>query len=192
MNQMTKNELRQKYRALRDSFGEEFINKASNSTSNNLQKIEEFVKADIVLLYYPTKNEISPLPIFEICLKMGKTVAFPVCQKESTTLMFKKVTSLDMFSPSSFGIFEPNEECEIIIPTEKTICITPALLFSKKGHRLGYGKGYYDRFLKDFNGISIGFSYSDCVLDFIPHDTYDIPLDMIITESEVLKIAQEN
>ena len=188
----SKNELRQKYRALRDSFGEEFINKASNSTSNNLQKIEEFVKADIVLLYYPTKNEISPLPLFEICLKMGKTVAFPVCQKESTTLMFKKVTSLDMFSPSSFGIFEPNEECEIIIPTEKTICITPALLFSKDGHRLGYGKGYYDRFLKDFNGISIGFSYSDCVLDFIPHDTYDIPLDMIITESEVLKIAQEN
>ena len=192
MNKMTKNELRQKYRALRDSFGEEFINKASYSTSNNLQKIEEFVKADIVLLYYPTKNEISPLPLFEICLKMGKTVAFPVCQKESTTLMFKKVTSLDMFSPSSFGIFEPNEECEIIIPTEKTICITPALLFSKKGHRLGYGKGYYDRFLKDFNGIAVGFSYSDCVLDFIPHDTYDIPLDMIITESEVLKIAQEN
>ena len=192
MNQMTKNELRQKYRALRDSFGEEFINKASYSTSNNLQKIEEFVKADIVLLYYPTKNEISPLPLFEICLKMGKTVAFPVCQKESTTLMFKKVTSLDMFSPSSFGIFEPNEECEIIIPTEKTICITPALLFSKKGHRLGYGKGYYDRFLKDFNGISVGFSYSDCVLDFIPHDAHDIPLDMIITESEVLKIAQEN
>ena len=192
MNQMTKNELRQKYRALRDSFGEEFINKASNSTSNNLQKTEEFINADIVLLYYPTKNEISPLPIFEICLKMGKTVAFPVCQKESTTLMFKKVTSLDMFSPSSFGIFEPNEECEIIIPTEKTICITPALLFSKDGHRLGYGKGYYDRFLKDFNGISVGFSYSDCVLDFIPHDTYDIPLDMIITESEVLKIAQEN
>ena len=192
MNQMTKNELRQKYRALRDSFGEEFINKASYSTSNNLQKIEEFVKADIVLLYYPTKNEISPLPLFEICLKMGKTVAFPVCQKESTTLMFKKVTSLDMLSPSSFGIFEPNEECEIIIPTEKTICITPALLFSKKGHRLGYGKGYYDRFLKDFNGISVGFSYSDCVLDFIPHDAHDIPLDMIITESEVLKIAQEN
>ena len=192
MNKMTKNELRQKYRALRDSFGEEFINKASYSTSNNLQKIEEFVKADIVLLYYPTKNEISPLPLFEICLKMGKTVAFPVCQKESTTLMFKKVTSLDMLSPSSFGIFEPNEECEIIIPTEKTICITPALLFSKKGHRLGYGKGYYDRFLKDFNGISVGFSYSDCVLDFIPHDAHDIPLDMIITESEVLKIAQEN
>lgn len=192
MNQMTKNELRQKYRALRDSFGEEFISKASYSTSNNLQQIEEFVNADTVLLYYPTKNEISPLPIFEICLKMGKTVAFPVCQKESTTLMFKKVTSLDMFSPSSFGIFEPNEECEIIIPTEKTICITPALLFSKKGHRLGYGKGYYDRFLKDFNGIAVGFSYSDCVLDFIPHDTYDIPLDMIITESEVLKIAQEN
>ena len=189
---MTKNELRQKYRALRDSFGEEFINKASNLASSNLQKTEEFKNADIVLLYYPTKNEISPLPLLKICLKMGKTVAFPVCQKESTTLIFKKVTSLDMLSPTNFGIFEPNEECEIIIPTEKTICITPALLFSKDGHRLGYGKGYYDRFLKDFNGISVGFTYSECVLDCIPNETHDIPLDMIITESEVLKIAQKN
>lgn len=192
MNKMTKNELRQKYRALRDRFGEEFINKASNLASSNLQKTEEFKNADIVLLYHPTKNEISPLPLLDICLKMGKTVAFPVCQKESTTLIFKKVTSLDMLSPSNFGIFEPNEECEIIIPTEKTICITPALLFSKDGHRLGYGKGYYDRFLKDFNGISVGFTYSECVLDFIPNETHDIPLDMIITESEVLKIAQKN
>ena len=192
MNKMTKNELRQKYRALRDSFGEEFINDASNLASSNLQKTEEFKNSDIVLLYHPTKNEISPLPLLKICLKMGKTVAFPVCQKESTTLIFKKVTSLDMLSPSNFGIFEPNEECEIIIPAEKTICITPALLFSKDGHRLGYGKGYYDRFLKDFNGISLGFTYSECVLDFIPNETHDIPLDMIITESEVLKIAQKN
>lgn len=192
MNKMTKNELRQKYRALRDSFGEEFISKASNSTSNNLQKTEEFKNADIVLLYYPTKNEISPLPLFEICLKMGKTVAFPVCQKESSTLVFKKVTSLDMLLPSSFGILEPNENCKAITLNENTICITPALLFSKKGHRLGYGKGYYDRFLKDFSGISVGYSYSACVLDSFPHDAHDIPLDMIITESEVLKIAQEN
>ena len=192
MNKMTKNELRQKYRALRDSFGEEFISKASYLASNNLQKTEEFKNADIVLLYYPTKNEISPLPLFEICLKMGKTVAFPVCQKESSTLVFKKVTSLDMLLPSSFGILEPNEYCKAITLNENTICITPALLFSKKGHRLGYGKGYYDRFLKDFNGISVGYSYSACVLDSIPHDAHDIPLDMIITESEVLKIAQEN
>ena len=192
MNKMTKNELRQKYRALRDSFGEEFINDASNLASSNLQKIEEFKNADIVLLYYPTKNEISPLPLFEICLKMGKTVAFPVCQKESTTLIFKKVTSLDMLSPSNFGIFEPNEDCEIIIPTENTICITPALLLSKDGYRLGYGKGYYDRFLKDFNGINMGFSYSACVLDCIPHDAHDIPSNVIITEREVLYIAQKN
>ena len=67
MNKMTKNELRQKYRDLRDSFGEEFINKASNLASSNLQKTEEFKNADIVLLYHPTKNEISPLPLLEIC-----------------------------------------------------------------------------------------------------------------------------
>ena len=192
MKSLNKNELRQKYRALRDSFGEEFISAASQRACENIQKNKEFINADIILLYYPTKNEISPLPLFEICLKMGKTVAFPVCQKDGTNLIFKKVTSLDMLSPSNFGIFEPNEDCETVDLTKNTLCITPALVFSKDGHRLGYGKGYYDRFLINFIGTSTGFSYSALVCDTLPHDKHDIPLNMIITESEVLKIAQKN
>ena len=189
---MNKNELRQKYRALRDSFGEEFIKKASVDACENLQNTKEFINADTVLLYYPINNEISALPLFENCLKMGKTVAFPVCQTKTSTLVFKKVNSFDDLAPSIFGLFEPKEDCEIVIPTEKTLGITPALAFSCDGHRLGYGKGYYDRFFMNFNGISVGFSYSQLICDKIPHDEYDIPLDMIITESEVRRIAQKN
>ncbi len=192
MNRMNKNELRQKYRALRDSFGEEFIEKVSQNTCKNLATSKEFINADTILLYYPIRNEISPLPLFEICLKMGKTVAFPVCQTENSTLIFKKVNSLDALARSIFGLSEPNDDCEAITPTEKTLCITPAIAFSRDGYRLGYGKGYYDRFLQNFNGISVGFSYSELVFDQIPHDKHDISLDMIITESEVLHIAQKN
>ena len=192
MNTTNKNELRQKYRALRDSFGEDFIEKASALACQNLINSREFLTADTILLYYPTKNEISPLPIFEICLKMGKTVAFPICQKESTTLLFRKTSALNELFLSSFGIFEPTSDSEQITPNEKTLCVVPALLFSQNGHRLGYGKGYYDRFLKNFNGTSAGLSYSSLVLDSIPHDEHDVPLDMIVTEREVLKIAQKN
>lgn len=192
MNNTSKNELRQKYRALRDSFGEEFIEKASRSACESLIKCKEFMDAETILLYYPIKNEISPLPLFEMCLKMGTTVAFPTCQKENSTLVFKKVTTLGELLRSNFGLFEPNENCEIISLTKNTLCIVPALVFSRSGHRLGYGKGYYDRFLADFNGVSVGLSYSTFVLDEIPHDKHDIPLDMIITESEVFKIAQKN
>ena len=189
MNTSNKNELRQKYRALRDSFGEEFIENASKSACENLSKSEVFKSADTVLLYYPIKNEISPIPLFELCLKTGKTVAFPVCQVENSTLIFKKVNTLNSLSNSIFGLLEPQDDCKIVTPTENTLCLVPALVFSCDGYRLGYGKGFYDRFLADFRGTSIGFSYSSLVLDTIPHDKHDIKLDMIITESEVLKFA---
>ena len=189
---MTKKELRQKYRNFRDSFGEEFIQKASMTACENIANTEEFIDADTVLLYYPINNEISPLPLFELCLKMGKTVAFPICKTENSTLIFRQIKTLDDLSLSTFNLFEPNENCEEINCSKNTLCLVPALLFSRKGHRLGYGKGFYDRFLADFEGISVGFSYSLAILDEIPKENHDIPLNMIITESEVLKIASKN
>lgn len=192
MNKITKNELRQKYRPIRDSFGEEFINVTSKLVCDRLASTQEFINADTILLYYPIKNEISPLPLFEICLKMKKTLAFPVCQKQTSTLIFKEVSSLNDLCQSTWGILEPNHNCKEIIPNKNTLCIVPALAFSRDGHRLGYGKGYYDRFLEKFNGKSMGISYSLLLLNELPHDKHDISVDIIVTESEVLKIANKN
>ena len=184
-----KNELRQKYRALRDSFGEEFIKNSSKSACELFIKSECFQNADVLLLYYPIKNEISPLPLIEAAQKMGKKIAFPICNTESNTLTFRIINSIDELIPSRFGISEPLLSNESPILTERTLAIIPAIAFSKDGHRLGYGKGYYDRFLHNFKGISIGFSYSALVLDSIPQKAHDVPLKMIITESEVLSFA---
>lgn len=186
----SKNELRQKCRALRDSFGEEFIKNASKSACENLEKCQEFIDADTVLLYYPIKSEISPLPLFDVCSKVGKRVAFPVCQNENSTLIFKKVISVNDFKCTPVGLFEPIDDCEVISCGENAVCIVPALAFSKEGHRLGYGKGFYDRFLSDFKGKSVGFSYSALVFDCVSHEKHDVPVDIIITESEVLKIVK--
>ena len=192
MNKMTKNELRQKYRIIRNTFGEEFVKEASRLACQNIEKSEAFLNADTVLLYYPIKNEISPLPLFELCLRMGKEVAFPVCQNEVLSLEFRKISSLDELSNAIFGISEPNSSCEIASLTKNTLCLVPAIAFSKSGHRLGYGKGFYDRFLTNFEGISAGFSYSTLVLDSLPHEVHDIPLAMIVTESEVMYFAEKN
>ncbi len=184
-----KNELRRSCRALRDGFGEEFIERVSACACKNLMKSNEFVNADTVLLYFPVKNEISPLPIFEFALTLGKKVAFPVCNKENNTLVFRRVTNLNQFTRSSFGPFEPNDECKEVTPNERTLCIVPALLFSKNGYRIGYGGGYYDRFLLNFTGTSVGFIYSELLCDNLAPEAHDIPVNMIITESEVLYIA---
>lgn len=190
MNQTNnKTLLRQKCRNLRDSFGEKIIENASMAASELFSKTEVFEKADIILFYYPIKNEISPMPLIEMTQKMGKKIAFPICNTEQNTLSFRTVNSIDELIPSHFGIPEPPSSNETPIWTERTIVIVPALAFSKDGQRLGYGKGFYDKFLREFMGISVGFSYSSLVLDSIPIDKHDIPLKMIVTESEVLYFA---
>ena len=194
MNQLinTKEQLRKSYLALRNDFDEEYIKSASLGLCELLASTDEFNIAKTILLYYPIKNEISPLSIFEIAKKEGKSVAFPVCNKDSTTLTFKKVDDMSQLKKSTFGICEPKESCHNICLDKHTLCVVPALAFSKEGHRLGYGMGYYDRFLENFEGKSIGLSYSKLLCDTLPQDEHDIPLDIIITESEVLYIAEKN
>lgn len=189
VNASQKIALRDKYRRLRDGFDLQTVEDKSKTACGLLLESREFAFSDTVLLYYPIKNEISPLPILKIAQDSGKTVAFPVCDKEHGRLLFRKVSDINDLSPSSFGLFEPDGRFEEVIPNERTLCVVPALLFSRNGHRLGYGAGYYDRFLLDFRGISAGLSYSELVVDELPSEAHDVPLKMLVTESEVLYFA---
>ena len=191
MNELSKkkDQLRQSARNKRHSFSEKYIEESSKLACERLISSEEYISAKTILIYYPIKNEISPLPIIHLAIRDGKQIALPVCNKENRTLTFKKVTSISDLKSASFGIPEPKDYCENIELNEHALCLVPALLFSRDGHRLGYGMGYYDGFLKNFAGKSIGFSYSALLCDSLPHEEHDIPLDMIITESEVLYIA---
>ena len=189
---ISKKELRKEARALRESFSHEQIEDMSARACKILSSVKEFAKADTILIYYPIKNEISPLPIISIAKELGKRIAFPLCDKESRTLGFKEIDDISLLMPSDFGLYEPSPDSSDAIITQNTLCVVPALLFSREGHRLGYGMGYYDRFLEGFIGKSIGLTYSYLLRDAIPHNAHDVPLDMIITESEVLYFAKEN
>ena len=96
----------------------------------------------------------------------------------------------DHLSPAKFGLFEPNNTCPILIPDEKTLCIVPAIAFDENGDRLGYGKGFYDRFLRDFKGTSVGLTCSDLLVKQLPTDPHDTPVKIVITESEIIKIPK--
>ena len=93
-------------------------------------------------------------------------------------------------SPAKFGLLEPNNTCPILIPDEKTLCIVPAIAFDENGDRLGYGKGFYDRFLKDFKGASVGIVHSELLVKQLPTDPHDTPVKIVITESEIIKIPK--
>lgn len=180
-----KKELRKKYLEQRKALDAKYRADAESRALQNLVSTKEFSLADKLFLYYPIKSEADPLPLLEIARSQGKKVAFPKCNKEDLSMKFFEISSHDDFSLGAYNIPEPKDELCELKADEKTLCIVPALLYSKDGHRLGYGKGFYDRFLANFEGISAGFTYDAFVVHGLPHDAFDRKLDMIITEKGV-------
>lgn len=119
----------------------------------------------------------------EKLLAEGKQVAFP--RTEGETMEFYPVTSLKGFQKGAFGIMEPVGDCPL--KEEKPLILVPGLGFDRKCCRIGYGKGFYDRYFARFPASrKVGVAYNIQIAEKIPRDIYDVPMDVVITE-EVVK-----
>jgi len=152
--------------------------------------------SDIILIYASSKDEISTAMIIEHALANKKIVACPISNTEDNTLTFKAISSPDELSSGSYDISEPPETNrdfrEFLKPgalagkkTPLAICVIPCLSYDPDGFRMGYGKGYYDRFLPSFEGTKIGLCYSEFKAAKLPKGKYDVKLDVVITEKGV-------
>ena len=150
--------------------------------------MREFLNCDLLLAYYPIKSEASVLPLVKLALELGKPVAMPISIKESYSLDFRIIGSLDEMKIGAYAIPEPDACAPRAAPTEKSLCIVPALAFDIKGNRLGYGKGFYDRFLSEFKGCSIGITFSELLSDSLPIDQNDIAIDTVVTDKIIQKV----
>lgn len=187
MQQLTKIELRQIYKDKRKSIDDKQFR--DNAIIENLLKSEMFIDARTVYCYVSVDNEISTDAIINTALNLGKTVAVPYCVDNNGFMEFYRINSISDLKSGSFGIREPDISiCDKCSEYENALCIVPALCFDKAGNRIGYGKGYYDRFLEKFTSVSIGLCYNDNVLDFIPANDYDMQVDYIITEKGIIDI----
>ena len=138
--------------------------------------------ADTVLLYMARPNEIATSLILHAAFANHKTVALPVCMDRGR-MIFRRIRSSADVAPGRFGILEPKAECEQITPDDKTLCVCPALCCDMRGYRLGFGGGYYDRFLADFTGVKAALCYADSVIPQIQAEDFDIKMDVIHTDS---------
>ncbi len=146
---------------------------------NNLINSERIRRCDTFLVYASSPDEVDTRRFIGYALSAGKTVAVPKCVGKDMT--FLKISSLSELVKSRFGVEEPLSG-EEITHFDDTVCIVPALRYDKSGHRLGWGGGFYDRFLPRYTGYSVGLCYStDC--GEVPRDEHDVPVDAVITES---------
>ncbi len=142
--------------------------------------------ADVLLLYYPIKGEVNVLPVMEAAVNAGKKVAFPRCRAEDHSMTFYYTSSQSDFEKGSYGLQEPLTDLPVFDPEDisrkNVLCIVPAVVYDRRGYRVGYGGGYYDRFFGKYKPASVGVVYEEFILRSVPHGRFDISVDVVVSE----------
>lgn len=180
-------ELREKYMPVRDSIPLDDKKIYDDKIFNRLISSITYRHSSDVLLYASFGSEPDTWRIFDYALGSCKNVAFPVC-KSDHTMEFRYVTKKEELEEKTFGILEPKDSCPLCENKNFSLCIVPGLLFDKQGYRIGYGKGFYDRFLSSYRGVSIGLCYSNLLKNSLPKGRFDRHVDIVISEKGVYAV----
>lgn len=167
----------------RDSLSQDFINVTSKQIQENLRKIDFFRNAKSVGCYYSIGSEVRTEDILHEILNSGKELSLPKVVKNN--LVFKKISKISDLEQGNFSVMEPKENCPIV--QKIGVIIVPAIAMAREGFRLGYGFGYYDRYLSGKKSKTIALTYSKQLVKSFPKSDHDIRIDCIVTEDEVIR-----
>ena len=145
--------------------------------------IPQWKKADTICLYFSRADEVDTKPLLAAALSAEKIVVFPRIVKD--TLALHRVTSIRDFTPGAYHILEPKKSLPLVDPASVDLFIIPGVAFDWNGNRLGRGKGYYDRLLTHITVPKIGLGYAFQMVAQVPHTSYDVPMNVVITEEGI-------
>jgi len=185
--------LRAKILAARDSLSAEERQLKSRAITEHLLALPEFAGVRSVFAYVSFRSEVETLPLIAHCLKRGVTVSVPLTLPQEHRLLPYAITDpiLDL-APGYCGIPEPLKTLPLVAPSSIEVVVTPGSVFDAKGGRLGYGGGYYDRFLQTAapQALRIGLAYDLQVVETVPLKSHDQQLDYLITENRAIKFGR--
>ncbi len=155
---------------------------------DRLLALAEFQKAKNMMVYLSKEEEVATHKGIQELLKEGKQLYAP--KVEDGQLFAYPFERWEDLKPGSFGILEPQTPFPSL-PGELDLILVPALGFSKNGHRIGYGKGYYDHFLKQCAAVKIGLAFHEQIINNEGpfEEDHDIAMDFIITDQALLPIS---
>jgi 5-formyltetrahydrofolate cyclo-ligase len=182
----TKTSIRKEMTLLREGLGADLIRVKSREITRKLLDLAEFKASQNILFFLSLPREVQTDEMIQTALDLGKKVHVPLVDAEHRRLNISEISGLDIeFEEKRFGILEPGVAHLKIVPPEiLDFVLVPGLAFDRKGGRVGYGAGYYDRFLKEVEGhaVRVGVAYDFQVLDMIPQTQFDVPVQKILTE----------
>ncbi len=158
--------------------------------TERVRSLWQYQRCRLLLIYVSTPIEVDTRSLIAQALADGKTVAVPRCVPGTRQMEFYRIDGLDELEKGMFGVLEPvPQRHELVTDFSRSLCVVPAFSYDWHGFRLGYGKGYYDRFLSKYEGVMIGICYSDCVQQKLPHGRFDRPVELLVTERYLRRTA---
>lgn len=192
-----KSALRGRFAMLRDSLPPHERATAEAVIYERLFSLPVWKAAPLICGYASTRSELDTTPIWRRAIADGKTYALPVTVTDAREgqMIFRVLSGYepDRLTAARFGLKEPDESCPTLCKKDFTnaLILVPALAFDNDGYRLGYGGGYYDRFLRSLQAanipiITVGAVFAACRTDILPRESHDIPVDLIIDERRIV------
>ena len=177
-----KNELRKYYLNIRDNIEDKDIK--DNKIHNKLMNNKYINDCKLILVYVAFNNEVDTINLINYFLK-NKLIAVP--KIENNIMNFYYIKSLSELKKGKYNILEPVTN-NMVNDFTSCVSITPGVCFSRNLYRIGYGKGFYDKFYSEHREIyKIGLTYDECIIDNFNVDMYDQKLDLVITPNNIYK-----
>lgn len=156
----------------------------SRAIEKQVLALPEYLQAERLLLYLSTGSEVDTWGLLERALCQGKAVFVPLCLDGEGHMAFYRVKSREDLKKGRFGIWEPDPTaCPLLEEPSGALCLVPGLAFDQAGYRLGYGKGYYDRFLAAHAVEAVGLCYEELLLSQVPRQPLDQRVGWLVTEA---------
>lgn len=178
-----RNEMKEKLAALEQPEYEQY----SYMIANQLFKQPMWIDAETIGITISRKPEVDTWQIIRKGWELGKRIVVPKCEPSTKEMTFRVLTTFTQLEKIYYHLFEPIEkETEAVAQKEIDLLLVPGLLFCQNGFRIGFGGGYYDRYLTTFTGKTASLAFSFQVVEKLPVEDHDIPVQTIMTEKSIL------
>ena len=189
---MDKKELRNQVKGALSQLSDEQYKGMSKQITDQLLKEETIKNAYTIAVTLSNKPEVDTYLLIEELWKGNKKVVVPKCNPKDRTMQFYKINSFNQLEKVYMNLKEPIVEItQLVNSDEIDVILVPGVVYDFDGYRIGFGGGYYDRYLVNYSGTLISLAFNIQLIEKVPRESHDIPVNLIITENKRIECGKK-